>query len=168
MHQRAVRGGRGANRPLCPHGPVRSRLSLARGSSPSWGLGLHPRWGCVGCDEARERGAGRQRRQDVTVAPWGGRTGLKTCACGFTAEGQSLQAGVSSPESQRSSLHRSTLGLQAGSLSLHSLSLGPRNTPNSPNVRLNFLVSTFPLLRRLNQRGPGRRPFPRETHKASK
>lgn len=82
------------------------------------------------------------------------------------------------PKTQRSSLHRGTLGLQAakretGSLSLQTLSLGPRNAPNSPKVLLNFLVSTFPLLRHqqpseLNRRGPGRRPFPRETHRASK
>ena len=121
----------GANRPLCPHGPVRSRLSLARGSSPSWGLGLHPRWGCVGCDEARERGADRQRRQDITISALG-RKNRPQDVCLQDHRGRTESAGRSQlprkPAQQPSQKHPGAPGSQEGDWK----SLPPLPFPGTP------------------------------------
>ena len=88
-----------------------------------------------------------------------------------------MQAGVSSPKASAAAFTEAPWGSRQPrgrpEVSPFRHSLGPRNAPNSPKVLLNFLISTFPLLRHqqlseLNRRGPGRRPFPRETHRASK
>ena len=134
--------------PLPLHGPVRSRLSLARGSSPSWVLGLNTRWGCVGCDEARERGADGQRWQDVPISAWG-REKMLQDVCLQEHCGRRECAGRSQlPKSQRSSLHRGTLGLQAakretGSLSLPTLPGTPKRPqqPQSPAKLSDFHIS---------------------------